>query len=153
MKTDHLFLLTSFFLIVGLQGRSQSVDNSTTLITTDYTIACGLGMVYNSTITIQNDTIRLFNPGKNGGVASEYLILEKKEKWKTPNYHGKASYQTILLSDSSDSKHRVKLTLRKGKGFVDIYDAGFCEKTIKVNIDEEYCFVWRNRFNMGGFGC
>ena len=110
-------------------ANSQSVENL--LITKNCTISCGIEFNYNSKIVITNDTINIFQPTKDiETIMNQYVIVNKKEKWKTPNYHGTTKYKVVQVSDQS--KKNIQLVLRHGKGTVSISENGECEITLGV---------------------
>lgn len=143
-----LLALLSFTCIAQEFGES---DLAITLSTADCTTSCGLKVAYNSRVTIENDTIRIYLPQDDSQqIAGEYLILKSKEKWKVPNYSGYGKFRALYLSDTLKSKYLITLNLMKGTGTMNFFHAQSCELSFEVsNISEknqnDATVVQRNR--------
>jgi hypothetical protein len=90
----------------------------------------------NSKIVIFGDTISILQlTGDTETLASQYLIFQKKEKWKTLHYHGTSLYKVIQMSDNS--KRDIQIVLRQGKGKIKIFNNGECQITISVETSKK----------------
>jgi hypothetical protein len=127
MKKWALFLSVFFtHLIQPFCAHSQLIK--ATFITRECSLNCGASFIYNSEFVFTKDSIKIITPAET--VVGQYLIIKNQAKWKDVNYHGKAKIMAMNISDSSIRE--FKLTLRQGKGYLNIFEKGDCEMVLRI---------------------
>jgi hypothetical protein len=127
MTLKNIFIIILFFILYYPTYSQQE----NTFISKSCKLGCGAEFGYNSRIIIRNDTINILRQDlEHQTVVSQYVITDKKEKWKKMNLYGTSKYKAIQVSDSS--KKDVQLVLRHGKGTLSIFNKGDCEITLNI---------------------
>jgi hypothetical protein len=121
-----LFFLTTLIALAPVFAYSQLIR--ATFITRECSLSCGANFIHNSEFVFTKDSIRIINPIEK--IVGQYFIVKTRANWKDVGYNGTAKVVAMNISDSSISE--FKLNLRKGKGYLNVYEKGDCKMIFKI---------------------